>query len=270
MSKYKSKSIKELFTLKNKNSLVIGGAGYLGKAMSSCLLELGAHTIIASRNKITGEKAIKEFRKKGYKNVFFQVVDITDKSSIMRLRKFVNKKFNKKLDILINSGWSGKKNSFESINSKDWQYDVDTCLTGVFNTIKAFLPCLKKSKGNIVNIGSVYSHVAPDYRIYDNTKYTNPPSYGSAKAGVVQLTKYCASFFSKYKIRVNCISPGAYPFPKTIKENPKFIKRLAEKCPANRIGYPEDLKGAVALLCSKAGSFITGQNILVDGGWSVW
>ncbi len=270
MNKNKSRSVKELFSLNKKNSLIIGGAGYLGKAMSSTLLELGSNVIIASRNKTTGERAVKDLKKRGLKKVNFYPVDITDKKSLEELKSFVSLKFKKKLDILINCGWSGKKNTFESIDSEDWQYDIDTCLTGVFNSIKIFLPFLKKGKGNILNIGSAYSHVAPDYRIYNSSKYANPPSYGSAKAGVVQLTKYCASFFSQYKIRVNCLSPGAYPFPKTIKENPKFIKRLAEKCPANRIGFPDDLKGAVALLCSDAGSFITGQNILVDGGWSVW
>lgn len=266
MYKNKSKSLKSLFSMKKRNVLIIGGAGYLGKAMTESLLELGANIIVSSRNK---NQAIKELKKlKG--KIYFYPVDIKNDKSIYTLSQFVIKKFKNKLDVLINCGWSGKKNTFESIDNNDWQFDIDTCLTGVFKVIKVFLPLLKKTKGNILNIGSAYSHVAPDYRMYDSSKYSNPPSYGAAKAGVVQLTKYCASFFSKYKIRVNCISPGAYPFPKTIKENPKFIKRLAEKCPANRIGYPDDLKGTVALLCSDAGSFITGQNILVDGGWSVW
>lgn len=266
----KQKTLKSLLSMKNKNALIIGGAGYLGEAMSETLLELGSNLIIASRDIKKSEKIIKKLKKKISKKVIFYPVDITNKDSVLKLKKFVNKRFKKNLDVLINCGWSGKKNTFESISDQDWQYDIDTCLTGVFNCIKTFLPFLKRRRGNIINIGSAYSHVAPDYRMYDSPKYSNPPSYGSAKAGVVQLTKYCASFFSKYKIRSNCISPGAYPFPKTIKENPKFVKRLAEKCPANRIGYPEDLKGAIALLCSDAGSFITGQNILVDGGWSVW
>jgi NAD(P)-dependent dehydrogenase (short-subunit alcohol dehydrogenase family) len=270
MKNNKSKSLKDLFSMKNKKVLIIGGAGYLGKAMTSSLMELGASVVVSSRNKKKGELEIKKIKQKNNKNIIFYPVDITSQVSINKLKDFVSKRFNNQLDVLINCGWSGKKNTFESINNEDWQYDIETCLTGVFKTTKIFLPLLKKKRGNILNIGSAYSHVAPDYRMYDSPKYSNPPSYGAAKAGVVQLTKYCASFFSKYKIRVNCISPGAYPFPKTIKENPKFIKRLAEKCPANRIGYPDDLKGVVALLCSDAGSFITGQNILVDGGWSVW
>jgi len=268
--KNNSKSLKALFSMSKKNVLIIGGAGYLGKAMSSSLSELGANIIIASRDKKKGELAVRILKKNGGHKVFFHPVDITSEKSILELKKIVVKKFKNKLDVLINSGWSGKKNTFESTSEEDWKYDIDTCLNGVFKSIKIFLPLLKKSKGNILNIGSAYAHVAPDYRMYDSPKYSNPPSYGAAKAGVVQLTKYCASFFSKDKIRVNCISPGAYPFPKTIKENPAFIKRLSAKCPSNRIGYPEDLKGVVALLCSDAGAFITGQNICIDGGWSIW
>ncbi len=263
-------SLKKLFSMKNKNALVIGGSGYLGKEMTSSLLELGANVIVASRNKKLGLQNIKKLEKKYKSKVHFLEVDIAESKSIKNLYNIVSKKFGSGLDVLINSGWSGKKNTFESINNQDWNYDIEVCLNGVFRTIKCFLPLLKKKKGNILNVGSAYSHVAPDYRIYDNKKFSNPPSYGSAKAGVVQLTKYCSSFFSPYKIRVNCISPGAFPFMKTQKENPNFIKRLGAKCPLNRIGKPHELKGIVALLCSDAGSFITGQNICIDGGWSVW
>ena len=116
----------------------------------------------------------------------------------------------------------------------------------------------------------MYGHVAPDYKLYDSPKYANPPSYGAAKAGVIQLTKYFASFLSKNNIRVNCISPGPFPYKKTQIENPQFIKRLAQKILLNRIGNPYEIKGASILLCSRAGSYINGQNICVDGGWGIW
>ena len=93
--------------------------------------------------------------------------------------------------------------------------DIEICLNGVFRTIKAHTrPLLKASHGVILNIGSMYGHVAPDYRLYDSDKFANPPSYGAAKAGVIQLTKYIASFLSPYGIRANCISPGPFPFEK--------------------------------------------------------
>ena len=263
------KKLNKMFSLKNKKVLIIGGAGYLGGAMSETFAELGAEIIISSRNIQKGEKYVKSLKKEFKNKIYFYPVDITNSESIKSLLKFTNKKFRKKLDVLVNCGWTGNKNTFESITDKDWNFDVDICLSSVFKTIKIFLPLLKKAKGNILNIGSSYGHVAPDYRIYDGKKYANPPSYGAAKAGIIQFTKYCASF-SRFKIRSNCISPGAFPLKHTQKENPKFIKKLSEKAPLNRIGFPDDLKGATALLTTEAGSFITGQNIIVDGGWSTW
>ena len=116
----------------------------------------------------------------------------------------------------------------------------------------------------------MYGHLSPDYRLYENVPQSNPPSYGASKAGIIQLTKYLASFLSKYKIRVNCISPGAFPFPEVVSKYPEFVERLNSKNPMNRIGKPEELKGVVGLLCSNAGSYINGQNICVDGGWGIW
>ena len=130
-------------------------------------------------------------------------------------------------------------------------------------------PLLKISEGVIINIASMYGHIAPDYRIYESEDLANPPSYGAAKAGVIQLTKYLASFLSPYGIRVNAISPGPYPFPETQK-NRGFMKMLESKTILNRIGQPEDLKGITALLCSDASNYMTGQNVCVDGGWGVW
>src|SRR4029450_7871986 len=114
--------------------------------------------------------------------------------------------------------------------------------------IKRAFPLLKESRGNILSIASMYGHVAPDYRLYASERFANPPSYGAAKAGVIQLTKYLASFLSPYGIRSNCISPGPFPFESTQKDNPDFIARLAAKNPCNRIGKPHELKGAAALL----------------------
>ncbi len=271
MKKTINTKIHELFSLKKKKILIVGGAGYLGKAITITLLELGANVIVASRNLKKGTKVVNDINKRFSNKAVFIPVDITNDNSLKKLNTNVNKRFKGTLDVLINCGWSGKKNSFDSISFEDWNYDIEVCLNAVFKTIKVFLPMLKKNKtGNILNIGSTYGSVAPDYKLYDSTKYTNPPSYGAAKAGIIQLTKYCASFFAKYKIRSNCLTPGAFPQIQTQKDNPKFIKRLAEKCPSNRIGEPVDLKGAVALLCTDAGSFINGQNLLVDGGWSIW
>ena len=146
MKNNKSKSLKDLFSMKNKKVLIIGGAGYLGKAMTSSLMELGASVVVSSRNKKKGELEIKKIKQKNNKNIIFYPVDITSQVSINKLKDFVSKRFNNQLDVLINCGWSGKKNTFESINNEDWQYDIETCLTGVFKTTKIFYHYLKKKE----------------------------------------------------------------------------------------------------------------------------
>jgi gluconate 5-dehydrogenase len=266
-----SPSLKNLFSLKDKVALIVGGSGLLGKEISTAFAELGADIIIASRNFERNSKFadLLSQRFSGV-NVIAMHVDITADNSIEKLLNEITSRFPAGIDILVNCGWSGKKNNFTSITLEEWRYDLEVCLTGVFRTIKAFTPLLALKQGNILNIASVYGHIAPDYRLYDDERYANPPSYGAAKAGVIQLSKYLSSFLSVQKIRVNSISPGPFPFDLTKLENPEFIERLSQKNPLNRVGLPYEVKGAAALLCSDAGSYMTGQNICVDGGWSAW
>jgi len=263
------KKLFDLFNLKDKVAFITGGAGYLGSAMCEALAELGATIVIGSRDKEKCKNFAKKLSDSYNIRALGEYVDITDIRSIDEILSLIEKDFGT-LDILINCAWSGNKNTFESISFEDWNYDINVCLNGVFYTTKKAFPYLRKSKGNIVNIASMYGLIAPDYRIYYGTNHANPPSYGAAKAGVIQLTRYLASFLSHYEIRVNAISPGAFPFPETEKVNDGFINKLKEKSMLNRTGKPDDLKGVIALLCSEASSFITGQVISVDGGWGQW
>jgi NAD(P)-dependent dehydrogenase (short-subunit alcohol dehydrogenase family) len=264
------KSIYDLLSLKGKTALVTGGAGYLGTEISYTLAELGANVIIASRDRDKCRKRCDEIGE----NVILPIktlaleLDLLDKGSIKKCFENVHEQFDA-VDILVNNAWSGKKNSWESIGDTDWEYDINMSLNSVFRFTKAAFEDLKKTRGVILNLGSTYGHIAPDYRIYEGTTFANPPSYGAAKAGIIQFTKYLASFLSPYGIRANALTPGAFPHEETQKHK-VFMERLSGKNPMNRIGYPEDLKGAVALLCSNAGQYITGQNICVDGGWAAW
>ena len=264
-------ALAELFSLKGRTALVVGGAGLLGGEISYAFAELGADVIVASRDMERCRTFVAALgRRFPGADAHALEVDITKPESIRALIYEVGGMAPAGLDILVNSGWSGRKNTFESISDADWDLDIEVCLNGVFRTVKAAFPLLKLRRGNILSIASMYGHVAPDHRMYDSERFANPPSYGAAKAGVIQLTRYLASFLSPHGIRANCISPGPFPFERTQTENPDFIERLAAKNPLNRIGQPHELKGAAVLLCSDAGSYLTGQNVCVDGGWTVW
>jgi NAD(P)-dependent dehydrogenase (short-subunit alcohol dehydrogenase family) len=264
----KMKSLQGLFSLKNKTVFITGGTGHLGTGMCEALAELKANIVIGSRDKEKSELSAKKLSEEfGVKASGVQI-DITNPESIEKALSFIEETYGG-LNVLINNAWSGKKNTFESISMDDWKYDIDVCLNGVFYTTKKAAPYLKKTQGVIVNIASMYGHVAPDYRMYVGTDHANPPSYGAAKAGVIQLTKYLASFLASDGIRVNAISPGPFPFGDILR-NEEFIGALDAKTMLNRIGNPEDLKGIIALLCSDASSYMTGQNICVDGGWASW
>jgi NAD(P)-dependent dehydrogenase (short-subunit alcohol dehydrogenase family) len=260
-----------LFSLTDKTALIIGGSGLLGGEIAFAFAELGANLVIASRDINKCQNMARKI-KASFPHINIQTynIDITNPTSVNDNYQRFSQAYPNGLDILVNCGWSGKKNTFDSISEADWNTDIETCLNGVFRTIKCFAPLIKKKKGNILNIASMYGYLAPDYRLYDSEKYANPPSYGAAKAGIIQLTKYLASFLAPDGIRVNAISPGPFPFESTQQENPAFIARLAAKNPLNRVGKPHEIKGIAALLCSEAGSYITGQNICVDGGWGIW
>lgn len=263
-------TLAELLSLKGKTALVTGGAGYLGSEIVHALAEQGADVIIASRDLDKCQARVEEVTS-AWPDVSAHAlsIDLTDRASITACIEDATA-INGSIDILVMCAWSGRKNTFETISDEDWDYDIEVSLNGVFRTIKTAFDPLKKSRGVILLIGSMYGTVAPDWRMYDDVPQANPPSYGAAKAGVVQLTKYLGSFLAPYGIRTNCISPGPFPFPEVATEFPDFIDRLNNKNPLGRTGQPHEIKGAAALLCSPASSYITGQNLCIDGGWTIW
>jgi len=263
--------ITEIFNLENKNAIVTGGYGHLGKGIVHALLSCGCNVIVAGRYK---EKYINVFPNNTKNNLHFQEIDIMSSESIETCFSEVHKRFGN-IDILINNAYSAKGNSQENMSDDDWNYTMEGVVGSMHKTIRTIIPYMKQQKaGKIINITSMYGIVSPDfeslYAGYHCESYTNPPHYGAAKAAMIQLTKYYAVLLGKYNIHVNAISPG--PFPKEIiqKENPKFINRLKNKNPLKRIGKPEDLSGVIALLSSPASDFITGQAFQVDGGWTIW
>lgn len=252
-----------LFNLKDKVAIVTGGYGHLGYEMSLILKKNGAKVYAAGRNKNKFDKRFCNNEK-----VRFLELDISNIDSIKKaFSKIANSEG--KIDILINNAYYGATNNPEEILSSEWEKGIDGALNSVFRTIIEIIPHMKENGGKIINISSMYGIIIPDFNIYKGfEEFLNPPNYGTAKAGVIHLTKYYASYLAKYNINVNAISPGPFPSNEVQKDN-MFIERLISKVPLNRIGKPKDLCGVLLLLASDASDYVTGQNICVDGGWTL-
>lgn len=253
-----------LFSLQGKVAVVTGGYGHLGKSITLALESAGAIVIVAGRD-------IKKFNKvfKDKKNIHFEYLDLKNNESIESAYQNVFEKF-ASLDILINNGFYGEQCMPESKNIKGWEMGIDGGLNSVYKSIEYAIPFLKNSdNAKIVNIASMYGMQIPDFSMYSDYKqFFNPPNYGTAKAGVIHLTKYYAKYLAQYAILVNSISPG--PFPSVFVQKEKgFIEEIEKRSPLGRIGKPDEIMGVIIFLSSAASSYVTGQNIAVDGGWTI-
>ena len=277
------KNSKNLFSLKNKVIVITGGSGFLGSEFSSKLSDVGAIPVILDKNKTSLELLKKKFTKKKQRGFFF-LVDLNDETKVNIAINLVIKKY-RKIDCLINaaaftSQGMLKINSnffekFENYDFKLWQKSLNENLSITFVLTKSVAKyMLKRKKGSIINIASDVGIISPDHRIYEANKKINyegvnfntPLSYSVAKSGIISMTRYLATYWAKKGIRVNCVSPaGVYK-----KHNKKFVEQLSERIPLGRMAKPEELTGAIIYLCSDASSFVTGHNLVVDGGRTIW
>ena len=191
--------------------------------------------------------------------------DITSEESVNDLINIVIERY-LKIDGLVNNAYPRTKDwgtKFEEIPLLSWKKNVDMQLNSVFLLCqKALSQMVKQQYGSIVNIGSIYGVVGNDFTIYEGYGGTSPAAYCAIKGGIINFSRYLASYFGKYGIRVNCVSPGG------IKDNqhPSFIERYEYKSPLKRMGKPEEIAPAISFLLSDESSFITGHNLMVDGG----
>jgi gluconate 5-dehydrogenase len=256
-------SLENIFSLENKKILVTGGYGYLGKAICEGLLAAKAQIWVLGQSQ---EKFDVAFA--GRRNIYFQFCNIADSNSIQKAYQQVAEKA-KQIDVLINNAFYSKGQNPETMTDEEWNYGIDGSLNSVYRCIREVLPFMKQKGGKIINVASMYGVVSPNFEIYENNDFLNPPHYGAAKAGVVQMTRYFACYLGKYNIQVNAVTPGAFP-SESVQKDEDFIEALKKKSPLQRIGNPKDLQGVFILLSSQASDFITGQNIIIDGGWTAW
>ena len=265
----KELKIRDLFDLKNNVAVVTGGAGFLGMSITEALAEAGADVFITSRNEKKCKKIVENLKSKLDNKIKGISMDMLSVDSIKNCFKQVVDDSGR-IDILVNNAASIPEGKLEDISDDAWKTGIDGTINGVFRCTKEVTPIMEKNEvSSIINIASMYGEVSPDPLIYEDTRYDSPPHYGAGKAAIIQFTRHAACHLAKKGIRVNAISPGPFPNPE-VQKNQNFINALKKKTPLNRIGHPHEIKGVVVFLASRASSYITGENIHVDGGWTAW
>jgi NAD(P)-dependent dehydrogenase (short-subunit alcohol dehydrogenase family) len=261
----------KLFDLSNKIAIVTGGTGLFGKPISTSLAEAGAYVIIASRNVEKCQLVAEELNHAGYK-ASGAFLDLSDEKSIEDLVKSIIKQ-HQHIDILVNNSVSraGYK-KLEETTKADWEQAQQINSTGLMLINKAVVQqMVTQRSSSIINIGSIQGTVGPNFEVYGATGMMSPPNYTYDKWGMVGLTKWMANYYGKYNVRVNCISPGGYgPGVEASFGENEFTQNYKKLTPLGRFAKDDDIKGAIVFLASEASSYITGHNLLVDGGWTSW
>jgi gluconate 5-dehydrogenase len=269
-----STNVYELMSLKGKVAIVTGGAGYLGSEMVESLAEANATVAVVDISNKALDNLKEKLSKKNLKIETYECDAISDENEIRGIIDKIASKHNR-LDVLVNCAVSSKADLIDKLQSEHFKHQYKNSTSYFIMSQQAFRYMRETGGGSIINIASMYGVVTGYPQVYEGLTPPNPLPYQADKAAVLQMTRHTAVYWAKHNIRVNAISPG--PFPNTdkaaYKNNPKteeFIKRLNNAIPLGRSGKPEELKGAVLFLASDASSFVTGQNILVDGGFTTW
>jgi len=254
--------------VKQKAYLITGGGGFLGRKYCEFFSKKNFKILCIDNN----EQKLKKIQSLKLQNVHTFECDITKNSNVEKLFKKINKSYF--VNVLINNAAIDavpfkKKGMFEKFPSSEmWDKEMNVSLKGSFLMIKYFgEEMIKRKKGSIINIGSDLSVVAPNQKIYKRSykNYIKPVTYSVIKHGMLGLTKYFASLYGKDNVRVNMISPG----PIKNNQNKDLLNELNNIIPMNRLGNYKDLYGLLLLLSNDDSSYITGQNIVIDGGRTI-
>jgi 2-deoxy-D-gluconate 3-dehydrogenase len=258
--------------------LITGGAGFLGQQFSEALVEAGANVVAADNDQKAAVSYAKTLGGHSGKAVGLSL-DVTDPDSVGQTIKETLDRFGG-LDILINSAALDPKfendsqsthdTSFEEFPLESWKQALDVNLTGMFLVSQAVAKVMaKKGRGSIINICSTYGISGPDQRLYESLgepRLYKPVYYTVSKAGVLGLTKYIATYYAGTEIRCNALTPGGVERDHA----PAFQEAYGQRTVMGRMAYPHEMKGAAVFLASDASSYMTGANLVVDGGWTAW
>ena len=253
--------------LTDKVVVVTGGAGLIGTEFVKSIASENGIAIIADLNKKVGRELEKKLAST-YKNIFFYQLDVTSKGSIESLVESINQKFGR-IDALVNNAYprnSKYGRELFDVSYEDFCKNLGMNLGGLFLTSQVFFKYFQKQGfGNTINIGSIYGEIAPKFEIYKNTEMTMPVEYAAIKSGVVHMTKYMAKYLKGKNIRINSISPGGIYNGQA----EEFCDAYNSNCLNKGMLDAQDVTGTLVYLLSDMSSFVNGQNITVDDGFTL-
>ena len=271
-----------LFSLEGKTAVLTGASGFLGRTFALALLSNGARVVALGRSDRLQQEAVIWANQFGADKISVEQIDMYDREALDTLCDKIAAE-ESSIDILINNahelgsatGFNVPEGSIENSTFDQWQRNLQGGVYWAVQTTQRLGVRMKQQqRGSIVNIATMYATVAPRPQLYEGTPSLNPPGYSASKAALAAFTRYTASFWGRDGVRANCISPG--PFSNTedtagqnsVTEDSPFVQRLKGYTVLNRIGRPIELCGALLFLASDASTYVTGQNLLVDGGWT--
>lgn len=257
---------------KNRVIIITGASGHLGEMAAEEFKKLKYKLILVDKNFSQLKLLKKKINKDGFENVEIFKCDLESQISREDLIKKIKKKYFA-IDVLLNNAafvgttkLSGWNESFEKQSISTWKRAIEVNLTAPFHLSQGLYQLMSKGKSSsIINIISTYGFLGPNWDLYKGTKMGNPAAYAASKGGLLQLTRWLSTTLAP-KIRVNSISPGGI----FRNQNKKFVQRYIERTPMKRMASENDILGAITYLSSEESNYVTGQNIIVDGGWSAW
>ena len=253
--------LEQLFNLNNKVVVITGATGQLGKVICSGFQQAGTRVVGVDVNVDANM----------LEGVDYYQMDIRNKEQVHEVFTQIIEKY-ETFDILINNAGVSTFESFEQRTEENFNWVMDVNIKGTFFCIQAYVNLYDKYKlerGSIVNVGSIFGVVSPDFRNYTDCDRKNSEIYGATKAGIIQMTKYFAVHLAERNISINAISPGGIYNPKS-PQGEDFIKNYSFRCPMKRMADENEMTGAALYLASDAASYTTGQNIIIDGGTTCW